>query len=104
MKAKLTMLIGVSGVGKSTFAKQLKDAGEIDLIISSDALRAELFGDENEQNRNNELFNELHNRIRKALKEGKRVGYDATNLSSSNCCFSLSSFSLLAIEVFSSFT
>ena len=36
MKAKLTMLIGVSGVGKSTFAKQLKDAGEIDLIISSD--------------------------------------------------------------------
>ena len=82
MKAKLTMLIGVSGSGKSTFAKQLKDAGEIDLIISSDALRAELFGDENEQNRNNELFNELHNRIRKALKEGKRVCYDATNLSS----------------------
>ena len=82
MKAKLTMLIGVSGSGKSAFAKQLKDAGEIDLIISSDALRAELFGDENEQNRNNELFNELHNRIRKALKEGKRVCYDATNLSS----------------------
>ena len=82
MKAKLIMLIGVSGVGKSTFAKQLKDAGEIDLIISSDALRAELFGDENEQNHNNELFNELHNRIRKALKEGKRVCYDATNLSS----------------------
>ncbi|MDD7755155.1 MAG: ATP-binding protein [Clostridiales bacterium] len=82
MKAKLTMLIGVSGVGKSAFAKQLKDAGEIDLIISSDALRAELFGDENDQNHNNELFNELHNRIRKALKEGKRVCYDATNLSS----------------------
>lgn len=82
MKAKLTMLIGVSGSGKSTFAKQLKDAGEIDLIISSDALRAELFGDENDQNHNNELFNELHNRIREALKEGKRVCYDATNLSS----------------------
>ena len=82
MKAKLIMLIGVSGSGKSTFAKHLKDAGEIDLIISSDALRAELFGDENEQNHNNELFNELHNRIRKALKEGKRVCYDATNLSS----------------------
>ena len=82
MKAKLTMLIGVSGVGKSTFAKQLKDVGEIDLIISSDALRAELFGDEKEQSRNNEVFNELHNRIRKALKEGKRVCYDATNLSS----------------------
>ena len=82
MKAKLTMLIGVSGSGKSTFAKRLKDAGEIDLIISSDALRAELFGDENDQNHNNELFNELHNRIRKALKEGKRVCYDATNLSS----------------------
>ena len=82
MVPKLITLIGVSGVGKSTFAKQLKDAGEIDLIISSDALRAELFGDENEQSRNNELFNELHNRIREALKEGKRVCYDATNLSS----------------------
>ena len=82
MIPKLITLIGVSGVGKSTFAKQLKDAGEIDLIISSDALRAELFGDENEQSRNNELFNELHNRIREALKEGKRVCYDATNLSS----------------------
>lgn len=45
-------------------------------------MRAELFGDENEQNHNNELFNELHNRIREALKEGKRVCYDATNLSS----------------------
>ena len=82
MVPKLIMLIGVSGVGKSAFAKHLKDEGEIDLIISSDALRAELFGNENEQNRNNELFNELHNRIRKALKEGKRVCYDATNLSS----------------------
>ena len=82
MVPKLIMLIGVSGVGKSAFAKHLKDEGEIDLNISSDALRAELFGNENEQNRNNELFNELHNRIRKALKEGKRVCYDATNLSS----------------------
>lgn len=82
MKAKLVTLIGISGSGKSTFAKQLQKDGEVDLIISSDALRAELFGDENEQNRNNELFNELHNRIRKALKEGKRVCYDATNLSS----------------------
>lgn len=82
MVPKLIMLIGVSGSGKSTFAKHLKDEGEIDLIISSDALRAELFGDENEQNHNNELFNELHNRIREALKEGKRVCYDATNLSS----------------------
>ena len=82
MVPKLIMLIGVSGSGKSTFAKQLKDAWEIDLIISSDALRAELFGDENDQNHNNELFNELHNRIREALKEGKRVCYDATNLSS----------------------
>ena len=82
MVPKLIMLIGVSGSGKSTFAKYLKDEGEIDLIISSDALRAELFGDENEQNHNNELFNELHNRVREALKEGKRVCYDATNLSS----------------------
>ena len=43
MKAKLIMLIGISGSGKSTFAKQLKDAGEIDLIISSDASDKFLF-------------------------------------------------------------
>lgn len=49
-------------------------------IFSSDALRAELFGDENDQTHNSEVFEELHRRILKALDTGENCVYDATNL------------------------
>lgn len=76
-KPNFVMLVGISGSGKSTFAKEkLNDY----IIHSSDALRAELFGDENDQNHNNELFNELHKRIKNDLLKGNNVVFDATNI------------------------
>lgn len=73
-----------SGSGKSTFARDLRLefsslGSEID-VYSSDALRLELYGDENDQTHNAEVFEELHKRMLAALKEGKDVIYDATNL------------------------
>lgn len=78
---ELIMLVGIPGSGKSFWAS--KELNKLDncIIYSSDALRKELYGDENDQSNNSELFNELHNRIRKSLNEGHSVIYDATNLS-----------------------
>lgn len=77
MKNKLYMLVGIPGSGKSTIAKNL-DAK----IFSSDDLRKEFWGDENIQGDNNLLFEELHKRIVKSLKNNEDCVYDATNLSS----------------------
>lgn len=75
-KPKFYMLVGLSGSGKSSYNFE-----EEVVKISSDALRAELFGDENDQTHNTEVFNELHKRVILNLKNGKNVVYDATNLS-----------------------
>lgn len=77
--SKFTMLVGVAGSGKSTFAQNLKTRGAY--IVSSDAIRGELYGDENDQNHNQKVFEECHRRIKKGLQEDKWVVFDATNLS-----------------------
>ena len=80
-KPTFTMMVGLVGSGKSTYAKQL--AKETNAIIcSSDAIREELCGDENSQDNNDEVFKILHSRIKENLKNGKNVIYDATNINS----------------------
>ena len=76
------MVVGPSGVGKSTLLQNLKRNEIIDRIVSSDSIREELFGDASYQGNNNKVFNEVHNRIYQALKNEESVAYDATNLSS----------------------
>lgn len=77
----LIMLVGVSYSGKSFYAEQLaKQTGAV--IVSSDAIRGELWGDENDQRNPAKVFEVVHSRIHNLLKEGKDVIYDATNL---NC-------------------
>lgn len=79
----LLMLIGLPGSGKSSLAKELCQSGKIPkntVILSSDELRKELYGDEENQAHNAELFDELHKRIRKNLESGVSVIYDATNI------------------------
>ena len=75
----LLMLCGLPASGKSTKAKEL--AKEYNATIySSDALREEMFGDVNDQGHNQELFIELHKRIKDCLCNGKNAIYDATNI------------------------
>lgn len=73
------MMCGLVGSGKTVKAQEL--AKQYDAtVFSSDSLREELFGDVNEQSRNQELFTELHKRIKDYLRKGKSAIYDATNI------------------------
>ena len=67
------VMVGLAGSGKSTLAQKLKEKyvhvyGESDDfgrsnvvdIISSDAIRGELLGDENDQSKNDLVFKEVH--------------------------------------------
>lgn len=75
------MLVGLPGSGKSRFARELKDSITKPTIhLSSDAIRGELFGDENSQEDNARVFYEMKKRTFEALSEGKNVVYDATNI------------------------
>lgn len=74
------MICGLIASGKSTRAKEL--AKEYNAtVFSSDALREEMFGDVNNQEHNQELFTELHKRIKECLRSGKSAIADSTNLS-----------------------
>lgn len=70
-----TMLIGLPGCGKSTWAKNCQA-----VIVSSDTLRQELYGDENDQTDPDRIFNEARKRIIMALNAGKDAVLDATNI------------------------
>ena len=75
------MMVGLPRSGKSTYAKELAD--EISAVVcSSDAIRQELCGDENLQNKNEDVFRVLHRRIKEYLRKGTNVIYDATNINS----------------------
>lgn len=72
------MLIGPSGCGKSTVAKTF-EGYDCD-IHSSDVIRGELWGDENDQQNPSKVFDEMFNRSCISLMDGRNVVYDATNL------------------------
>lgn len=76
------MLVGLPGSGKSNIAKRMKEENPGIQILSSDALRKKLWGDENIQGDNSVLFKKLHNRIKFCLENGVDCIYDATNISS----------------------
>lgn len=82
-KPRLIMMVGIPGSGKSSWSKELSERYNAE-IFASDKLRKELWGDENIQGNNKELFKELHKRIICALKESKNCIYDATNIYEKN--------------------
>ena len=73
------MMIGLPCSGKSTISKELVEKYNA-TIFSSDELRIEMFGDVNDQEHNQELFVELHKRIKDCLNSGKSAIYDACNI------------------------
>lgn len=74
--AEFVMLIGLPASGKSTYAQSLN---KTHVVCSSDEIRAEL-GDVNDQKKNGQVFSIMEERALTALKCGKNVVYDATNL------------------------
>lgn len=77
--SELIMLIGLPASGKSTYAEKLRKDGYH--IHSSDAIREELTGDVNSQDKNTDVFSELHKRVKNDLQNGISCVYDATNMS-----------------------
>ncbi len=73
----LVVLIGVSGSGKSSFAKKHFKRTE---ILSSDECRALVSDDENSQSATNDAFDVLYYIAGKRLKSGLLTVIDATNL------------------------
>ncbi|MFN5847643.1 MAG: AAA family ATPase, partial [Chitinophagales bacterium] len=73
----LVVLIGVSGSGKSSFAKKHFKRTE---ILSSDECRALVSEDENSQSATNDAFDVLYYIAGKRLKSGLLTVIDATNV------------------------
>lgn len=73
----LVVLVGVSGSGKSTFARRHFKPTE---VLSSDACRGLVSDDENSQAATGDAFDVLHFIARKRLAAGKLTVVDATNV------------------------
>ena len=73
----LVVLIGVSGSGKSSFAREHFLPNE---VVSSDACRALVSDDENDQSATESAFAVLHSIVSERLRLGKLTVIDATNV------------------------
>jgi predicted kinase len=73
----LVALIGVSGSGKSTFARRHFAPSQ---VLSSDAFRAMVGDDENDQSVTAEAFEALHHVAALRLRAGRLTVVDATNV------------------------
>jgi predicted kinase len=73
----LVLLVGAAGSGKSTLARRLFAGDE---ILSSDALRAVVSGDEADQSASRTAFSILHRELARRLTAGRLTVVDATNL------------------------
>lgn len=79
MKPTLYLLVGLPASGKSTYAKLL--AEEVDgIVVSSDGIRAEWYGDEAIQGDASKIFLEVGRRCYNGLGAGRNVIMDATNM------------------------
>ncbi len=76
----LVVMVGVSGSGKSTFAHGLSQLNDRRTVISYDALRVTLTGDEADQSRNQEVVALAHQAVATTLAEGWTAVVDGTHV------------------------
>ena len=77
---EMILLIGLPGSGKSTWAERFAANRNYTVIVSSDKIREELYGNEATQGDNNKIFSLVRERAEEALKDCKDVIIDATNM------------------------
>ncbi|MBV1852164.1 polynucleotide kinase-phosphatase [Catellatospora tritici] len=75
----LVALVGISGSGKSTFARRHFTPSQ---VLSSDTFRAMVRDDENDQSATADAFDVLHYVAAKRLRAGRLTVVDATNVQS----------------------
>jgi protein phosphatase len=78
-EACLVVLIGAAGSGKSTLAARLFAPEQ---ILSSDAFRGVVSGDETDQTATRAAFGLLHRELDRRLASGRTTVVDATNVTS----------------------
>ncbi|WP_218079677.1 AAA family ATPase [Anthocerotibacter panamensis] len=73
-------LIGPAGSGKSTFATRLVQANPALVVVSTDDIRQDLYGDATIQGLWAEVEQAVIVRVQAAIQSGRPVIYDATNI------------------------
>lgn len=81
MMNKFYMMIGVPASGKSSIAAEYAEKYDA-VIVSSDAIRGDLYGDESVQGDPAKVFRIVHENIKFFLRKGYNVIMDATNINS----------------------
>lgn len=75
----LTVMVGPSGAGKSTWISERNDV-QPGQVVSTDNLRLQLTGSQEDQSQNDAVFAAAHAITRTRLRHGLDVIFDATNL------------------------
>ena len=76
------MTIGISGAGKSTWIGQQTASDANTAVVSPDLIREELTGNISDQTQNGKVWSIAKQRVVDALRAGKTVILDATNVDS----------------------
>lgn len=79
---ELRVMVGIPGSGKSSLAEYWLAIREVDVIISSDAIRKEITGDASDVSQDGKIWPVFYGRLSVALRDGKRIVADATHLTS----------------------
>ena len=72
-RPELILLVGIPGSGKTTYSKEYIERSPNTFHLSSDAIRKELYGDENIQGNPGEVFALMQKRAVEALNNGYDV-------------------------------
>lgn len=79
-KPTLWVMVGLSGSGKSSVAKEIAENNSNTIIVSLDNICEELTGKVEDQSKNEEVSKVFHKRIRETLENNTNVVADATNI------------------------
>lgn len=79
-KPTLWVMVGLSGSGKSSVAKEIAENNPNTVIVSLNKICEELTGDYGNQENNEEVCKVFRKRIREALENNMNVIADATNI------------------------
>ena len=74
----LVICCGIPGAGKTYYAKKYVEVNPNTIHMSSDSIRAELYGDESIQGDPNEVFSLMQKRAVDAMNNWQSVVYDST--------------------------
>ena len=77
---KLIILMGISGSGKSTFARDYVSKNSGTRVINQDSIRRELTGNISDQSKNREVIAEAKRRLDECLSNKESVIWDNTSL------------------------